>query len=126
MAVVAFQRDGDRRWMRCVNCSVGVVENEGVNSPAPKPLTVPLGLSGDELAAWTEVRECLAVGANTAAVMMCRKLLLHVAVSNGLHVATFTEQLLKLTYEMQALIDAGQESPVITPETIGPDQTLSV
>lgn len=47
-------------------------------------LDTPKILTGDDLAAWEEVRACLSVGANTAAVMMCRKLLLHIAVNHGL------------------------------------------
>ena len=34
--------------------------------------------------AWQEIRQCLSVGTYTAAVMMCRKLLLHVEVAQGL------------------------------------------
>lgn len=33
---------------------------------------------------WNEIRECLGVGAFTASVMLCRKLLMHVAVAHGL------------------------------------------
>lgn len=71
-------------WLRCVNCRRGFVLNDFVASPAAQPLDTPAVLSGDELTTWTEVRTCLAGGANTAAVMMCRKLLLHIAVANGL------------------------------------------
>src|SRR5690606_4358476 len=71
-------------WMRCVNCRAPAVVHEGVVSPGVRPLRVPAGLPPVELAAWSEVRECLGVGASTAAVMLCRKLLLHVAVSHGL------------------------------------------
>lgn len=168
-AVIAYTfRSADIRWLRCVNCKQGMVENYGAISPETKPLRVPAGLPGAELAAWKEVRECLAVGAHTAAVMLCRKLLLHVAVRHGLpakdergwapsyqaavthleeeglitklmrpwvdrikdvgneanheiqpvnadvalDVATFTEQLLRLAYEMKVLM--GEES---TPES---------
>ncbi|OMC20609.1 DUF4145 domain-containing protein [Mycobacterium colombiense] len=41
-------------------------------------------LNGNDLAAWSEALGCLSVGANTAAVMMCRKLLFHIAVAHGL------------------------------------------
>ena len=71
-------------WLRCVNCRMGVVVNNDEQSPGAKPLDVPKGVEGDDLAAWEEVRSCLAVGARTAAVMMCRKLLFHIAVSEGL------------------------------------------
>jgi hypothetical protein len=72
------------QWLRCVNCLRGVVRNEMIISPETKPLDTPDVLTGEDLAAWDEVRACLSVGANTAAVMMCRKLLFHIAVAHGL------------------------------------------
>lgn len=166
MSVVGYSSNGGQTWLRCANCSLGIVRNGEAYSPAPKPLTVPLGVEGDELSAWGEVRECLAVGAFTAAVMMCRKLLFHVAVAHGLppknekgfapnfsqavqqlvdegvitkhmrpwvdriksvgndanheipsvtreqalDIALFTEQLLKLAYEMPALVEKGADA----------------
>lgn len=88
MAVIAREPslgEGTLRfWMRCVNCHTAVVRQGGVSSPATLPLSVPLGVTGVELDAWQEVRACLSVGAFTSAVMMARKLLLHVAVSHGM------------------------------------------
>lgn len=72
------------RWLRCVSCFRGHVDNEGTISPGVRPLDTPSVLSGDDLAAWSEVLGCLSVGANTAAVMMCRKLLFHIAVAHDL------------------------------------------
>lgn len=72
------------RWLRCVSCYRGHVDNEGTVSPGVRPLDTPSVLSGADLAAWNEALGCLSVGANTAAVMMCRKLLFHVAVQHGL------------------------------------------
>jgi len=74
----------DVQWLRCVRCSHGVVVNGGQISPAVMPLDIPGGLAADDLASWVEVRSCLSVGAFTAAVMMCRKLLFHMAVTHGL------------------------------------------
>ncbi len=48
------------------------------------PLNEPEHLPGDVQRTWVEVRGCLAIGATTAAVMLCRKLLLHMAVQSGL------------------------------------------
>jgi hypothetical protein len=72
------------RWLRCLSCFRGQVDNAGTISPGVRPLDTPDELDGDDLAAWNEVLGCLSVGANTAAVMMCRKLLFHVAVAHGL------------------------------------------
>ncbi|WP_207843373.1 DUF4145 domain-containing protein [Williamsia soli] len=71
-------------WLRCVSCRQGVVINRGTQSPGTLPFDDPASTPEKDLAAWQEVRNCLSVGANTAAVMMCRKLLFHIAVSHGL------------------------------------------
>lgn len=84
MAVVGFQSGGHTCWMRCLNCHFGMVRNGQRVSPPVLPLTAPQGVKGRELEVWEEARQCLSVGAFTAAVMLCRKLLLHVAVSHGL------------------------------------------
>lgn len=84
MAVIARDSIGTCKWMRCVSCKSPTILANGVAHPSALPLHVPLGVSGVELAAWREVRECLSVGATTAAVMLCRKLLLHIAVAEGL------------------------------------------
>ena len=83
-AVVGYTADTAGIWLRCLNCKRGYVQNSGVVSPPMLPLRVPAGVSGVELEVWNEARECLGVGAYTAAVMLCRKLLMHIAVANGL------------------------------------------
>lgn len=149
-------------WLRCVACRAGMVRNGDMVCPPSQPLATPAGVVGTELAVWSEVRTCLGAGAYTSAVMLCRKLLFHIAVAHGLppkdakdrapsfaaavehleteglvtrkmrpwvdrikdvgndanheitpvdqssalDVATFTEQLLRLTYEMDALMAA--------------------
>lgn len=158
--VVGRTAAADRFWLRCVNCKAPSVVDRGRVWPGTRALSAPLGVTGIELDVWNEVRDCLAVGANTAAVMLARKLLLHIAVAQGLpeknekgwaptfaeavshlenadiitkrmvpwverikdvgneanheitpisasvalDVATFMEQLLKLAYEMEALM----------------------
>lgn len=82
MMVVA--RTARIRWMRCTDCGSGLVENWGTVSPGGLPLSIPDGVIEDVLSCWTEVRKCLSVRANSAAVMMCRKLLFHIAVAHGL------------------------------------------
>lgn len=82
--VIAVTLTQQQAWLRCINCNLAVVQNGVVSSPSPLPLRAPSGVEGEELAAWDEARRCLGVGAYTAAVMLCRKLLMHVAVANGL------------------------------------------
>jgi hypothetical protein len=86
VAVVAFAANNGKKivWLRCVSCRRGMVSNNDVISPPPIPLGIPRGVVDDNLSVWNEVRRCLGVGAYSAAVMMCRKLLFHVAVSHGL------------------------------------------
>lgn len=91
MTVVAFVKSGivshsrpDVHWLRCISCFGGSVVNAGAINPAAMPLDTPGILKGDDLTAWNEVRACLSAGAYTGAVMMCRKLLFHIAVAHGL------------------------------------------
>lgn len=163
---------GMTRWLRCAACKKGCIETAGVLHPAVMPLREPIGLPSDDGRIWREARTCLGVGANAAAVMLCRKLLFHIAVSHGLppknkqnrapgfaeavkhlaaegivtrrmlpwvdrikdvgndashelspitaeqalDVATFTEQLLRLAYEMDALMG----DPAAADELEGP------
>jgi hypothetical protein len=72
------------KWLRCPICLLGTVVNESEMSPGPKPLRVPRGLPEIDAVIWAEVRSCLAVGSNAAAVMLCRKLLFHVAVAHAM------------------------------------------
>ncbi|KRB73064.1 hypothetical protein ASE01_20015 [Nocardioides sp. Root190] len=160
---------GGTRWYRCVTCLKGAVKNDEIVSPSAKPLRTPAGLPPLDLQIWTEVRTCLGSGAYAATVMLCRKLLFHIAVAHDLpakndkdrsptfyeavehlqeqglvtpkmrpwvdrikdvgndanhelspitlelatDVATFTEQLLVLAYELDALMaqQAGHDGP---------------
>lgn len=154
-------------WYLCPNCRRPSVLDQGIVQPGSRPLRTPRGLPSTDLAIWEEARSCLGVHAYSATVMLCRKLLLHIAVEKGLpdkdnrnrapsymnavkylesagvitadmrewvdeikdigndanhelnpiteaqatDVATFTEQLLVLAYEMRAL-RAGREKLV--------------
>ena len=84
---IAYTKEGadpEVTWARCVNCKRGFVVNDGSVSPAPLPFGSLKGLDKDTAEAWREIRACLSVGATTATVHMCRKVLLHVAVEKGL------------------------------------------
>ncbi|MCZ4563558.1 DUF4145 domain-containing protein [Rhodococcus sp. IEGM 1401] len=72
-------------WLRCMSCRRGAVLNDRYGlAPSTMPLDVPQGLDADTEATWNEVRSCLSARAFTASVMMCRKLLMHMAVTEGL------------------------------------------
>ena len=83
--VVAIDTHNGTRWLRCVACRTGMVRYGNLAThPAARPLRVPAGVPEDVVRAWNEARDCLSVGANTAAVMICRKVLFHLAVEHGL------------------------------------------
>jgi len=84
MVVVGFTHTKTTKWLRCANCGFGLVKNGPTTWPATAPLRTPDGLPVLERDAWTEVRNTLGVGAHTAAVMLCRKMVLHVAIAAGL------------------------------------------
>ena len=68
-------------WLLCPNCGDGSVRTAdgGVYPPAPSGGTVT-GLPADVERAWREARTAHAVAAYTASEIMCRKILMHVAV----------------------------------------------
>lgn len=72
------------RWLRCTACRKGSVIQSGALYPTGMPLRQPKGLPELDDRIWHEVRVCLGAGAYAATVMLCRKLLFHVAVANGL------------------------------------------
>lgn len=84
LGVVGAQGDRPTFWMRCTGCGLGIVRNGDDDSPSSPPLRLPAGLPPEIEAVWQEARNCLSLSANTAAVMLCRKILFHMAVEEGL------------------------------------------
>jgi hypothetical protein len=76
--------DSSISWLRCPKCQGGAIRQDRTVHPPRKPLRQPRGLPEVDQQIWEEARSCLSVGANAAAVMLCRKLLFHIAVANGL------------------------------------------
>lgn len=71
-------------WLRCPNCRRGSVANGGKGiQPAARPGSDLRGLPEDVARAYNEARDAASVHAWTAAEMMCRKILMHVAVDKG-------------------------------------------
>lgn len=87
-AVIAYTTDERGvmriRWLQCPTCHNGSVQaaDEAVHPGVPFG-PVLQGLPAATEAAYSEARRCLAVNANTAAEVMCRKILMHVAVDKG-------------------------------------------
>lgn len=173
-------QEGGPAWYLCTNCRRPSVLDHGVVKPETRPLRTPRGLPPTDMVIWDEVRSCLGVYAYSATVMLCRKLLLHIAVDKGLpaknsrnrapsyldavkhlesagvitadmrewveeikdigndanheltpitdiqatDVATFTEQLLVLAYEMRALRVGKERPPVDDTAPLQLDDTI--
>jgi Domain of unknown function (DUF4145) len=78
---MAIGPGGDVLWLQCPICGDGSVKTRdgAVYPPASAGGTVP-GLPADVERAWREARTAHAVAAYTASEIMCRKILMHVAV----------------------------------------------
>lgn len=70
-------------WARCTNCHFGVVINKGVLSPAGLEGEDVEGLPVETAQAYAEARRTASAGAFTSCELMCRKILMHVAVDKG-------------------------------------------
>lgn len=75
---------GQIAWLRCPLCNDGSVrvKNGAVYPPAPAGAPV-MNLPDDVKIAWQEARTAHAVAAYTASEMMCRKILMHLAVDKA-------------------------------------------
>jgi hypothetical protein len=68
-------------WLRCPVCSEGSVKTkDGRVSPTASPARHIQGIPTDVSDAWKEAGLSYAAGAYTASEMLCRKILMHVAV----------------------------------------------
>lgn len=70
-------------WVRCTACGAGIVVHGPRAWPGPRLGDSVEGLPEDVQAAWQEARDCSATNAHTAVEMMCRKILMHIAVDKG-------------------------------------------
>src|SRR5450756_244022 len=82
-AIIAWARDAPVRWIRCVKCQAGAVINGSIQSPAPERGENVDGLPAEIGAVYGEARRCLGVAAYSAVDLLCRKLLMHVAMDKG-------------------------------------------
>lgn len=75
--------EGRNLWLRCPSCGGPSVKADNIVYPtAPAGSAVP-NLSPEVERAWREVRTAHAVAAYTAAEIMCRKILMHIAVDKA-------------------------------------------
>jgi len=73
----------DVKWVLCTNCGYGSVVNG--SRLYPEALFGPIieGLPKNVEEAYQEARSCMSVTAYTACELLCRKILMHVAVEKG-------------------------------------------
>jgi hypothetical protein len=78
-------RLGVALWLRCPGCGEGSVRklNSDVIYPGARPGRLLQHLPPDVNQAWDEARSAYSVGAYTAAEIMCRKILMHLAVDKA-------------------------------------------
>jgi hypothetical protein len=87
IAVAESDTAGSTRWTRCPSCREGALVIWGNHRAGIYP-SLPfgpeiLGLPRDVERSYSEARRCIGAGAHTAAEVMCRKILMHIAVDKG-------------------------------------------
>jgi hypothetical protein len=70
-------------WLLCPNCFRGSVRNGEYIDPGVLFGPNIIGLPNDISGAYDEARRCMSVSALTACELICRKILMHVAVEKG-------------------------------------------
>ncbi len=72
------------QWLICPICSHGsVVDYDGITYPPPKFGDVLQGLPTEIEQAYSEARNCISVKAFSSCTLICRKILMHIAVDKG-------------------------------------------
>ena len=83
-AVASHQGDhGGVVWLLCTNCDRGLVSNDGVLTPGRATGPTIAGLPPAVAAAYHQARRSMSVNAFTGVELICRKILMHVAVEKG-------------------------------------------
>lgn len=84
---------GTAVWLLCPTCGdASIVTRKNEQYPAPIPGPELQGLPPDIDAAYSEARRCLGISALSACTMMCRKILMHMAVQKGAQAGERFEQ----------------------------------
>jgi hypothetical protein len=71
------------RWLLCPNCEEGSVQTSDQIFPGSPFGPLVEGLPENVKEAYSEARRCMTVNSFAAAELICRKILLHVAVEKG-------------------------------------------
>ena len=81
--VVAKHADMHAQWLACPSCKHGSVSNNGTITPTPLLGDDIKGLEDPIKDAYLEARKSISSKSYTACVLMCRKILMNVAVEKG-------------------------------------------
>ena len=117
-------------WVRCPHCRRGAVIVDGRLYPSTPFGPSIEGLPAEVAGAYEEARNCMGVGAFTAAELVCRKILMHIAVDKGATpgkpFVTYLDHLEKAGYvtpPMKAWVDLiRMRGNLATHEIPAPDQ----
>ena len=91
---------GGVKWVLCTNCGYGSVVNDYTLYPGTLFGPIIEGLPKNVGEAYQEARSCMSVSAYTACELLCRKILMHVAVEKGAKEGeSFSEYLTFLAYQ---------------------------
>lgn len=83
-APISAAATGEVEWVRCCHCGQpSAIDVDGQVHPGRLGGVAVDGLPDDVLASYQEARQCLAVHAYTACELLCRKILMHVAVDKA-------------------------------------------
>jgi hypothetical protein len=82
-AVVAATNDYNVLWLSCTNCGRGAVRNGQTLAPSSLAGASVEGLPEDVKDSYEEARRDVSIGSYTSAELMCRKILMHIAVDKG-------------------------------------------
>ncbi len=84
IVVSVYQVDfGSVMWVLCTNCGYGSVVNDDRIYPGTLFGPIIEGLPKNVEEAYQEAKSCMSVNAYTACELLCRKILMHVAVEKG-------------------------------------------
>jgi len=95
-------------WVICNNCGHGSVYDNGDLYPNSKFGPIIEGLPEEVMKAYEEARSCFSINAFTASELICRKILMHVAVDKG------AKENEAFTYYLSQLGEQGYITPPMT------------
>lgn len=81
--VVAYLSNPQTEWLLCPNCARGSVLADGIKYPASLSIPQVAGLPPEVGAIYDEARRALSAQIYSGCELLCRKILMHVAVDKG-------------------------------------------